>query len=252
MALSLQYLLDAPIIELDSIDSTNNYAMRLVDADTAQPGLTIVAREQTHGKGQRGRKWQDDAGQSLLMSVLVVPEYSLDRQSLFNMRVAVAIADTIQNLYEGWDVRIKWPNDIIINDKKAGGVLIENVLRGSNWVYSIIGFGLNVQQENMPIDLPYSTSLKIECGKPFGVMDMCKQVRAEIFKNLLTRLPDDVTLQKYNDHLYRTGQVQQFYDDDREWKGVIDGVTMTGELRVLLAGGERVSYQHGAANWKWE
>ena len=80
MPVNLQAILEAPIIEIDTIDSTNNYAMRLIDADTAQPGLTIVTDVQTSGKGQRGKVWLDTFGESLLMSMVIRPEYCLDNQ----------------------------------------------------------------------------------------------------------------------------------------------------------------------------
>src|SRR6202012_6126707 len=96
-------LQEAPIIELDTIDSTNNYAMRLIDADTAQPGLTIVAAQQTEGKGQRGRKWADVPGQSLLMSIITTPRQALNEQFIFNAAATVSSVETLQNGYENWD-----------------------------------------------------------------------------------------------------------------------------------------------------
>src|SRR5689334_16225981 len=91
LAVNSQPISDAPIIELDTIDSTNNYAMRLIDADTAQSGLTIVAGQQTMGKGQRGRQWLDKPGENLLMSIIIAPAYSLEEQFIFNMAVTSAI-----------------------------------------------------------------------------------------------------------------------------------------------------------------
>jgi len=116
--------------------------MRLIDADTAQPGLTIVSDMQTAGKGQRGRIWVDTPNESLLMSIVVQLPYDVEHQFAFNVTVSLAIADYLQDLKENWDVRIKWPNDIIINDKKAGGMLIENVIRGSQWAYAVVGLGV--------------------------------------------------------------------------------------------------------------
>ena len=135
-----------PIIELDSIDSTNNYAMQLIDANKAQHGLTIVTQSQSEGKGQRGKTWLDAPGQSLLMSIIIHPKKEINDQFVFNAAVAVAIANVLQKSNHNWDIRIKWPNDIIINAKKAGGILIENILRGSRWTHSVVGLGLNVKQ----------------------------------------------------------------------------------------------------------
>src|SRR5690606_23377330 len=144
---------------------TNNYAMQLIDADTAQPGLTVTAGEQTHGKGQRGRVWEAATGDNVLMSIVLAPGQVVDRQFAFLTAVAVAVADTLLDVYEHWDVRIKWPNDIIVNDKKAGGILIENVLKGGVWAYSVVGLGLNVLQYEFPPSLPHAISLRMAAGK---------------------------------------------------------------------------------------
>ena len=120
-------LSEYPIIELDSIDSTNNYAMQLIDANKAQHGLTIVAQKQLAGKGQRGNTWADTPGESLLMSIIAMPDRAIHEQFVFSASVAVAIAKVLQKLNNNWQVNVKWPNDIIVNDKKAGGILIENV-----------------------------------------------------------------------------------------------------------------------------
>lgn len=225
--------------------------MSLIDADTAQPGLTILAKEQTRGKGQRGRKWVDGYAQSILMSIIITPNYELRDQFLFNAAAATAIADTLQSLNEYWDVRIKWPNDIIINDKKAGGVLIENVLRGDRWAYCIIGFGMNVLQEQLPEDLPYATSLAIQSGKNYNVEQLAEDIRAQILRKVYNNTPAENTIQEYNDYLYRKDQLQVFTDADKEWEARIEQVTKEGQLQVLLDNGERVWYTHGSVNWRW-
>jgi len=253
LALILQTILDAPIIELDTIDSTNNYAMRLIDADTAQPGMTILALQQTGGKGQRGRTWLDVPGQSILMSLISVPMHKLDEQFIFNACVITGIADVLQGLNENWDVRIKWPNDIIVNDKKAGGVLIENVLRGSKWSYSIIGIGLNVLQPKLDESLVYGTSLKIESGINYPVPELSRQLRSEILKNVYTIDNKAYIMKRYNDYLFQKGQEQAFYDaNGTTWKARVIDVAENGLLRVQLADGSITGYVHGVANWKWE
>jgi BirA family biotin operon repressor/biotin-[acetyl-CoA-carboxylase] ligase len=252
LAQSLQTLLDAPIIELDTIDSTNNYAMQLIDADTAQPGLTVIAKEQTQGKGQRGRQWKDEAGQSLLMSVICTPDCPLDEQFVFNAAVAVAIAEVLTQLYEGWDIRIKWPNDIIINDKKAGGVLIENILRGSKWSYSIIGFGLNVSQTVFPAELPFATSLRIASGKTFPIPQLFAELRANILRRACQSLSVGKIMSDYNSFLYRKDCAQKFTDGSDEWVAIIKSAGSNGMLQVQLADGSILHYNHGVAQWKWE
>lgn len=225
--------------------------MRLIDADTAQPGLTITANEQSAGKGQRGRQWAGIPGQSMLMSIILTPGYGLDRQFIFNAAVSVAIAGVLQALNEQWDVRIKWPNDIIINDKKAGGVLIENVLRGDSWTYAVVGFGLNVLQEDFPAELPYATSLYIQSGKRFRVRQLVDLFRQAMIEAVYAGQKDAEIMKHYNEFLYRSGKLQQFTDGDKDWEATVAEATPGGQLKVVDADGMEALYTHGVVNWKW-
>lgn len=244
-------MLNAPIISLDTIDSTNNYAMRLIDADTAQPGLTIVAAEQTAGKGQRGRKWEDVPAQSLLMTIIAVPDMPLTDMFTFNALVAVSIADVLQNLCENVHIAIKWPNDIIINDKKAVGVLVENVLRGQNWTYSIIGFGVNVLQEEMPAGLPYATSLRIVTGKLFSLEMLMEQFRTHILRELVAKHPPGTVMERYNELLYRRGALQRFTSGAEEWEGYVGEAGADGLLQIVDKDGTERRFRHGELQWVW-
>lgn len=249
MAVKLQALLNAPVIELDTIDSTNNYAMRLIDADTAQPGLTIVSDMQTAGKGQRGRIWVDTPNESLLMSIVVQPPYDVEHQFAFNVTVSLAIADYLQDLKENWDVRIKWPNDIIINDKKAGGMLIENVIRGSQWAYAVVGLGVNVLQQEMPADLPFSTSLRIESGKQFVIFDLVTGIRERILTYLDAMPEPNRMIRLYNEILFRKDTQQRFKIGNDEFTATITGVTHNGLLQLSLDNGSTINYSFGAIEW---
>src|SRR6187551_3254393 len=125
--------LDAPVERFDQLGSTNNYAIQLIDADKAGHGLTILAGSQTEGKGQRGKEWIDEPGESLLMSLIVAPVFEISDQPLFLATSVVSVVNVLKKHLPDLEVRIKWPNDIVIADKKAGGMLIENVLRGQQW-----------------------------------------------------------------------------------------------------------------------
>lgn len=225
--------------------------MRLIDADTAQPGLTIVAAAQTQGKGQRGKTWQDAAGQSLLMSMIVTPGYGLQEQFAFVAATATAIARTLEDIHENWHVCIKWPNDIIINDKKAGGILIENVLRGSRWPYSIIGLGLNVGQQAFPTDLPHATSLYLSSDKKMDIKTLMIQLRRAILEAVYSTDTPGEALERYNAYVYRRGQMQQFDNRDGAWKARVHQCLPDGRLEVILPDGTLAQYTHGQVNWIW-
>lgn len=225
--------------------------MRLIDADTAQNGLTIIADEQTAGKGQRGRVWKAEAGQSLLMSIIITPNRSLEEQFLFSAAVTVAIAEVLQAEYENWDVRIKWPNDIIVNDKKAGGILIENVIKGNVWAYAVIGFGLNVLQPEMPIDIPNASSLQMLSGKHFDIKKIRQLLRARILEKIYEKLPAAQMMSLYNDYLFRKDKWQGFEEGQKEWEAMVNGANAKGELEVTEKDGRVAAYTHGITNWKW-
>ena len=242
--------LEFPIIELDSTDSTNNYAMQLIDANKAQQGLTIVAQSQLAGKGQRGKLWVDAPGQSLLMSIIVIPHGEIGSQFAFNCSIAVAVANVLQKLIPV-NIHIKWPNDIIINDKKAGGMLIENILRGSRWTYSVIGLGLNIKQDAFPSHLPVATSLKIAAGAEIDIVKLRDDIRENIMQTVLSPLPPEKIMARYNELLYQRNRQQAFWDVHSKWEATILNAHKDGTLEVQLKDGSKVFYQHGQVLWDW-
>lgn len=225
--------------------------MRLIDADTAQVGLTVLAGRQTHGKGQRGNIWTDDPFHNVLMSIVISPVHTLANQFVYNACVAGAIARVLQNLCENTDVRIKWPNDIILNDKKAGGVLIENVLRGNTWQYSIIGFGLNVNQQEFPTSLRHATSLRLESGKEYQVDVLAAKLREEMLRSIYCDTAVKDIMEDYNEYLFRRFETQAFTDGKDVWNVTVLQALQDGRLEVQHDDGFISSYTHGVTNWKW-
>lgn len=225
--------------------------MRLIDADTALPGLTIVAQTQTAGKGQRNKQWIEDPGSSLLMSLIIKPDCALEEQPAFNAYVAVTIAEVLMQLHEHWQVFIKWPNDLIIGDKKAGGILIENVIRGSHWSHSIIGVGINLYQRSFPQDLSHATSLQIAGGQSFAYHEVFEAIRTELLSNLSQPMNLPAVMDRYNSYLYRKGMLQSFVIGDDTLTFTIEEVDVHGQLVITTDEGETRAFQHGSLLWKW-
>jgi BirA family transcriptional regulator, biotin operon repressor / biotin---[acetyl-CoA-carboxylase] ligase len=133
------------VLVYDRLDSTNNRAAELVD-DPANDALAVLADEQTAGRGQHGRTWLAAPGQSVLLSLLVTPPRQLCRPVVLTAWAAVAVCTTIRATI-GQQPRIKWPNDVLLNDRKVCGILIESVAgRRAGSSCFIVGIGLNVQQ----------------------------------------------------------------------------------------------------------
>jgi BirA family biotin operon repressor/biotin-[acetyl-CoA-carboxylase] ligase len=145
-------LLGAPLIELSTIDSTNIYAMAQIKAGLAKSGSCYTADFQTNGKGQHGRVWESSKGQNLLCSYILelntldaLKNWTPADQIGFSAAIALG-ARAFFAAFAGSETKIKKPNDIYFSDRKAGGILIENLVRGQEWTWAVIGIGMNINQ----------------------------------------------------------------------------------------------------------
>jgi BirA family biotin operon repressor/biotin-[acetyl-CoA-carboxylase] ligase len=155
--------------------------------DEAQHGMAIFTHEQTAGKGQRGKIWASQKGLNIALSVLLNP-YSLSVPDQFRLSVCIAVSTCdLFSIYAGDETKIKWPNDIYWRDRKAGGILIENVIQSSqsaigSWQWAVIGIGLNVNQTDFDPDVPNPVSLKQITGKIYEPIELAKELCSVIEK----------------------------------------------------------------------
>ena len=147
-------LLGAPLIELSSIDSTNLYAMDQIKLGLAKSGSCYTADFQTNGKGQHGRVWESSKGQNLLCSYILelntldaLKNWTPTDQIGFSAAIALG-ARAFFAAFAGSETKIKKPNDIYFSDRKAGGILVENLVRGKEWTWTVIGIGMNINQSS--------------------------------------------------------------------------------------------------------
>jgi BirA family biotin operon repressor/biotin-[acetyl-CoA-carboxylase] ligase len=156
------------IIHYRETDSTNNRARDFAERDYPE-GTLIIAEKQIAGRGRMGRRWHSPAGMGICMSIILRPLIPPGEAPLITLMTAVAVAETLSSLLQ-LHVRIKWPNDILVSDKKIAGILTEmNAERGSIH-YIVLGLGMNVNTplEVMPDDIStLATSVLIEIGKRF-------------------------------------------------------------------------------------
>jgi BirA family biotin operon repressor/biotin-[acetyl-CoA-carboxylase] ligase len=145
-------LLGAPLIELSTIDSTNIYAMAQIKAGLAKSGSCYTADFQTNGRGQHGRVWESSKGQNLLCSYILelntldaLKNWTPADQIGFSAAIALGVRAFFA-AFAGSETKIKKPNDIYFSDRKAGGILIENLVRGQEWTWTVIGIGMNINQ----------------------------------------------------------------------------------------------------------
>jgi BirA family biotin operon repressor/biotin-[acetyl-CoA-carboxylase] ligase len=196
--------LGEPLIELSSIDSTNIYAISQVHGRLAVSGSCYRADFQTKGKGQHGRVWGSEAGQNLLCSYVLElkslnpsKNWSPDDQNGLSAAVAIGAKSFFQ-AHAGDETLIKLPNDIYWRDRKAGGILIENTLRGPEWTWSVIGIGFNINQTAFNIENRQPVSLRQITGKQWKIGSLQTELSKALTKSINDWLKegDAVTIEK--------------------------------------------------------
>jgi BirA family biotin operon repressor/biotin-[acetyl-CoA-carboxylase] ligase len=255
-----------PFIELQSIDSTNKYAMGLIHRDhlpdghdEIQHGTAIFTHEQTAGKGQRGKKWASEKDSNIALSILLNP-YGVRLRDQFHLSICIAVGVyEFFSKYAGHETKIKWPNDLYWRDRKAGGILIENVIgsetpevrdqESGGWKWAIVGIGININQTSFPPDLVNPVSLKQVTGNNFDPVELAKELCSVIEKNyqLLINGNFETLFTKYSDHLYKRDEKVKLKKDTRVFEATIKGVSKTGQLITQHSVEER--FEFGEIEW---
>ncbi len=150
------------IIRLATVDSTNDYMSDEIRRGTIiQEGTIIIADKQTKGKGLDANTWESETGKNLTFSVFIKPEFlKAERQFMLNKTITLGIYDFVKSVVKNQKVSIKWPNDIYINNGKVAGILINNTISGNQFVYSIVGAGININQTRFASNAPNPVSLR--------------------------------------------------------------------------------------------
>jgi BirA family biotin operon repressor/biotin-[acetyl-CoA-carboxylase] ligase len=220
------------ILLLETVDSTNNYAMRLIQKGEATSGNAVFSMEQTSGKGRRGKDWLSKKGQNIALTVTVQIQWlSVFHQFQLSAAAALAAHDLVSK-YISAQTFIKWPNDIFINDSKAGGILIENVLKGTLWQWTVIGIGINVNQTDFEALGFSAISLKKITGKDYSII----QLAEELYELILKRIDElkagnfHRMLDEYNEKLYAKDKLVKLKEANIAFETKITGVSAEGQL----------------------
>ncbi len=221
-----------PFTELASIDSTNNYAMALAHEGMTTHGAAFFAHEQTAGRGQRGRQWSTTTGENIMLSVALKPlQLPISKQFYLSAAIALGCYDFFSK-YAIDNVTVKWPNDIYWNDRKAGGILIENIISGNKWHFAIAGMGININQTSFAKDISNPVSLKQITGKTYNNVDMAKELCGFLQSSyeLLTNGDFSEILEKYNSVLYKRNEKVRLKKNNAIFETTIKGVNEQGNL----------------------
>ncbi len=199
-------ILGEPLIELSTIDSTNIYAMAQIKAELAKTGSCFRADYQTHGKGQHGRVWESSKGQNILCSYILelkkldaLKKWTPTDQIGFSAAIALGIR-AFFDAHTNGDTKIKRPNDIYWRDRKAGGILIENLLKGKEWTWAVIGIGININQTVFSPEAPNPVSLKQITGLDWDILSLQEALSKALTKSIQDWLMegDEKTFQAFD------------------------------------------------------
>ena len=222
---------DRVIVRLDEASSTNTELKLLQQKNPLPEGSMVMTEFQTSGRGQAGNSWYSGKGKNLLFSFLLYPRFIQAKdQFIISRIVSLAIIRVLQQYTE--NITIKWPNDIYWNDKKIAGILIENSLMGQHIEYTIVGIGLNVNEDDFPTHLPNPVSVKQITGDVFDREILLLLLRYEFLMLYQSVESGEVAPieREYMRHLYRKEGTHWFTDADGYFKATIKTVLPSGHL----------------------
>ncbi|HEY2720119.1 MAG TPA: biotin--[acetyl-CoA-carboxylase] ligase [Chitinophagaceae bacterium] len=259
--------LGEPFIELQSVGSTNNYALDQIHSNLAHPGTCYFAHDQTAGKGQRGKSWITEKGANITMSLITRPSFLQPFEQFYLSACIAGATHQFLNHHTGRELKIKWPNDLYWRNQKLGGILIENIIQAdkkesktgikqkdeissnSNWQWAVIGIGININQTHFQDLLSNPVSLRQITGKSFDTIqlakDLCKTI--DVWYRQLTEEGRDPILKSYNDALYKVNEPVKFRKDNRNFIAVVKSVDRNGQLIIQHSLEEKISF--GEVEW---
>lgn len=225
------------IIKLDAIASTNSFLKDLSTTSALENGTVAVTQKQTKGRGQQDSQWISEPYKNLTFSTFILlNDVKIDHRRYLNFAISIAIYTVLLNKKIP-KLSIKWPNDILSANKKICGILIENTFFGDRIKSTIVGIGLNVNQEIFPNSLPNVTSLKLETSIESDLDVLLNEILIEFqHKIKLLESKDFHLLEKqYLEVLYKKNIPTMFKNSkDEIFMGIISGISDDGNLQIQL------------------
>lgn len=237
------FLENYPILYCPEVDSTNSLLKQKLREQNLTAPFAIAAGVQTSGRGQKQNIWLSTANENVLCSFLV-QGFSINQLPFLTNVAVVAIGKTLEafgiNNYE-----VKWPNDIFVEDKKIAGILIENVIAGTELKHCIVGIGLNVNQNQNLLETATSM-VKIN-----NLQLLTKDVLIYLFQSFYTLLKHSETelLAYINHRLYKKNQVVTFSDDKGTIPYTVQAILKNGNL-LVSDNSQFLELQHHLAKWQ--
>jgi len=219
-----------------SVTSTNTLALDWIH-EGAQEGHVVITDYQTEGRGRFGRTWTSGQGVNLLFSIILQPPLPPEHLGLVSLVVGLAVAETVEKYAEPALSAVKWPNDVLLNDKKCCGILLESIVQSQNVPTSIVvaGVGLNVNQDTFPDEIsPHATSMLLESGRFLPRAELMCHLLLIMERHYQTLLSEgfEALKQSYHARLYGLHQPAQaaVIGSNEQLHGTITGISDTGAL----------------------
>ena len=232
-------------------DSTNLWIKRLAK-EGASEGTLALAEFQSAGRGRLGRSWEVPEGTSVMMSILLRPKFEPQYAPTLTLVMGMAVAKAVKNL--GFDVSIKWPNDVVVSHKKICGILTEMGVRDGKIDYAVIGVGINVNIKEFPEEMAdKATSLYLESGKEFDrsqIPGLVMEAFEEYYEKFAATCDLSGLKEEYESILANYNQPVRVLAKE-PYEGVARGITDGGELLVEKTDGTIVAVSAGEVSVRW-
>ena len=221
--------------------STNEYASVWTSNNNPKTNICVYTYNQTDGRGQIGRFWYSGVDKNLAMTLLLTDLHiDIKEQFLLNKTISLAVYEAISAHIENAQVCIKWPNDIYIDNKKAAGILVQNQIRKGKIHQTIIGIGLNVNENAFPEDIPNPISIFESTGKKQSLFKIKNELLNKVLQHLNQMPFAKVEIEKrYDKQLFRKGIKSQFEIEGINTEGTILGVSNQGKLIINIEESEK-------------
>ena len=225
-------------IKLDETVSTNDFLFDLDKMKFIDSNIVVTANFQKSGRGKKIRKWESKKGKNLLLSILFKHKLKFNKQFNFSIIVSLALKDLLTEIL-GNEVFIKWPNDIIVNDKKIAGFIIENKSSNSFIHTSVLGIGLNINQSLFQAYTPKAISIVKLIKKESDIDSIKDKLLLYLEKYYLSENNLTENLNKYNEFLYGKNIDLKFRSRNETFNGRIQKVKENGDIVVKTAKDEK-------------
>jgi len=228
---------------LPQVASTNAHAISLLSKSKPPEGTVISTFCQADGRGQFGSTWESEPGKNISLSILLYPEFlEVRHQFRLSQAISLAVRDLVAT-HLGAGVKIKWPNDIYVGDRKIAGILIQNSLQNNMIRSTVAGIGININQTVFLTNPPNPTSFSLHTSRSFDLEELIASLCTFSEQRYLQLKSGKIVLlqQDYLQHLYRLGTPGFFQKNTGDvFQGTVTGVDETGRLRVIVHGNEEV------------